>query len=69
MTTHMSHTVLFSTHVAILCAFPLVYVHGVDGASWRNIASLALPIDEVYGASVGALLGAWLGAVPVPLDW
>jgi hypothetical protein len=28
-----------------------------------------LPIDEVYGGLLGTVLGAWLGAVPIPLDW
>lgn len=28
-----------------------------------------LPIDEVYGGLIGTVLGAWLGAVPIPLDW
>lgn len=27
------------------------------------------PIDEVYGATLGAFVGAWAGAVPIPLDW
>jgi GPI ethanolamine phosphate transferase 2/3 subunit F len=27
------------------------------------------PIDEVFGGAVGCFLGAWLGAVPIPLDW
>lgn len=27
------------------------------------------PIDEVFGAAFGCALGAWLGAVPIPLDW
>lgn len=44
-------------------------MHGSDGAKWREIASVYSPIDEVFGASVGCFLGAWLGAVPIPLDW
>ena len=28
-----------------------------------------LPIDETFGAALGAILGAWFGAVPIPLDW
>ena len=28
-----------------------------------------LPFDAVWGATVGTALGAWLGAVPIPLDW
>jgi GPI ethanolamine phosphate transferase 2/3 subunit F len=69
ITTHIPHTLLSSAHVALLAVFPLIYVHGSDGAKWREIASLYSPIDEVFGASVGCFLGAWLGAVPIPLDW
>lgn len=68
-TTHISQTVLFSAHVALLAAFPLIYAHGVDSERWRGIVSLAVPVDEVFGGSLGAVLGAWLGAVPIPLDW
>jgi phosphatidylinositol glycan class F len=32
-------------------------------------ASLQLPLDEVYGMTLGAVVGAWMGAVPIPLDW
>ena len=28
-----------------------------------------LPFDTVWGTTVGVALGAWLGAVPIPLDW
>ena len=28
-----------------------------------------LPFDSVWGTTVGSVLGAWLGAVPIPLDW
>lgn len=34
-----------------------------------EVAALASPIDEVFGASLGTLVGAWAGAVPIPLDW
>ncbi|PMD23900.1 PIG-F-domain-containing protein [Hyaloscypha hepaticicola] len=69
VTTHIPHTLLSSTHIALLAIFPLIYVHGSDGEKWREIASVYSPIDEVFGASVGCFLGAWLGAVPIPLDW
>ena len=36
---------------------------------WREISAACLPFDEVWGGMVGVLLGAWLGAVPIPLDW
>ena len=44
-------------------------MHGSDGSRWREIVSAYSPIDEVFGASLGCFLGAWLGAVPIPLDW
>ena len=28
-----------------------------------------LPLDEVFAASVGTMIGAWCGAIPIPLDW
>ena len=34
-----------------------------------RIVALMVPIDEVYGASVGTFIGVWLGAIPIPLDW
>lgn len=55
--------------MSLLAALPLVYVHGVDGGKWREAVALLLPIDGVYGAALGTLLGAWMGAVPIPLDW
>ena len=47
----------------------LYYVHGLDAQTWLRIVSLQLPVDEVLGMSLGALGGAWLGAIPIPLDW
>lgn len=69
VTTHIPHTLLCAAHMSLLASIPLIYVHGVDGQKWRDLAGLAAPIDEVLGAALGALLGAWLGAVPIPLDW
>ncbi|KAG9201285.1 Glycosylphosphatidylinositol (GPI) anchor assembly protein [Epicoccum nigrum] len=68
-TTHHEHTLLAAAHMAVLGALPLVYVHGVRGETWRQAVALLLPVDEVYGGLIGTVVGAWLGAVPVPLDW
>ncbi|KAL2263467.1 hypothetical protein VTK26DRAFT_6674 [Humicola hyalothermophila] len=67
--THASATLLFASHLALLALFPLFYVHGVDGAAWVAVGGFSAPIDETFGGLVGALAGAWLGAVPIPLDW
>jgi GPI ethanolamine phosphate transferase 2/3 subunit F len=69
LTTHLPHTLLSSAHLALLAVFPLAYVHGIDGSKWLEVLSAQSPFDEVYGAAVGAGVGAWLGAVPIPLDW
>ncbi|KAL8896994.1 MAG: hypothetical protein Q9207_007444 [Kuettlingeria erythrocarpa] len=55
--------------MAILALMPLFYVYGVDPRMWREICAASLPWDGVWGGTVGTVVGAWLGAVPIPLDW
>ena len=68
-TTHLWHTLLCGAHIAVLSGLPLIYVHGVDTEVWRRIAALMAPVDQVFGAALGAVFGAWIGAIPIPLDW
>jgi phosphatidylinositol glycan class F len=63
------HTALLAAHASLLAVFPLLYSRGVDGRQWRAVAAFAAPMDEVFGGLVGAAAGAWLGAIPIPLDW
>ncbi|KAJ5654717.1 Glycosylphosphatidylinositol anchor biosynthesis protein 11 [Penicillium lividum] len=69
LTTHNYETVLCAAHMAFLSASPLLYVHGVDGSVWKEIWSIARPADTVWGSALGTGLGAWFGAIPIPLDW
>ncbi|KAF2087927.1 PIG-F-domain-containing protein [Saccharata proteae CBS 121410] len=69
LTTHLPHTLLAAAHIAYLSGVPLVYTHGVDAPKWKELIALMVPADEVFGAAVGTLVGAWAGAVPIPLDW
>ncbi|KAL2037426.1 hypothetical protein N7G274_009911 [Stereocaulon virgatum] len=69
LTTHFWHNLLCATHISLLGVLPLFYVHGVDGRMWREISGACLPFDEVWGGVVGSVVGAWLGAIPIPLDW
>lgn len=55
--------------MALLTVTPLVYVHGVDGNVWKQVWAFTRPADAVWGGALGACVGAWLGAVPIPLDW
>ncbi|KAI9664893.1 MAG: Glycosylphosphatidylinositol (GPI) anchor assembly protein [Bathelium mastoideum] len=68
-TTHQAQTLLCAAHMSLLITAPLVYVRGVDAKIWQEIAALQVPLDEVFGSALGTLIGAWLGAVPIPLDW
>jgi len=69
LTTHHPHTLLLALHLALLTTPHLFYVYGLDATAWLRIASLQLPVDEVYGMTLGACVGTWLGAIPIPLDW
>ena len=69
LTTHLPQTILSSSHLALLAVFPLFYAHGIDAEKWREIIGVWCPMDEVFGGMVGTFLGAWLGAIPIPLDW
>ncbi|KAM5477111.1 Glycosylphosphatidylinositol (GPI) anchor assembly protein [Microsporum audouinii] len=69
LTTHLPHTALCAAHMSILAGTGLVYVHGTDASVWREIWSISKAVDTVWGATIGMALGAWLGAVPIPLDW
>lgn len=53
----------------MLAAFPVFYARGVDAQAMLAIAGAYAPLDETFGGLLGAVLGAWLGAVPIPLDW
>jgi len=73
LTTHLQHTTLSSTHFALLAFYPLIYANGFKNwGKWRSILSLDMGwqgSDELIGGAVGVFVGAWLGAVPIPLDW
>ncbi|CAI7675959.1 unnamed protein product [Penicillium manginii] len=69
LTTHNAETVLCAAHMAFLSASGLVYAHGVDGLVWKEVWGIARPADAVWGGALGTGLGAWFGAIPIPLDW
>lgn len=67
----LPHTLALATHISLLCFYPLFYAHGVSGPAWRDICAAWAPFDDsgVWGAAVGGVVGGWLGAVPIALDW
>lgn len=66
---HVPHTALCAAHLALLAVFPVLYTRGLDRSALVAVAGAAAPLDEPFGGLVGAAAGAWLGAVPIPLDW
>lgn len=66
---YVPHTFLCAVHISLLSVLPLVYVYNLDANIWKDIIAVRLPLNGVYGASVGTWVGAWLGAIPIPLDW
>jgi phosphatidylinositol glycan class F len=69
LTTHNAETILCAAHMALLSATGLVYVHGVEASVWKEVWGIARPADAVWGSALGTGLGAWFGAIPIPLDW
>ncbi|KAL2436224.1 hypothetical protein ABEF95_006064 [Exophiala dermatitidis] len=70
-TSSLPTTLLLAMHVSILGFLPLFYTHGVSASAWRDVAAAWLPFDEagVWAGTVGCLVGGWVGAVPMALDW
>ncbi|KAI0102746.1 GPI biosynthesis protein family Pig-F-domain-containing protein [Nemania sp. FL0031] len=67
--THLPHTFLCSLHLSLLGLYPLFYTRAVASKDWLEILGARAPFDEAFGGLVGAGVGAWVGAVPIPLDW
>ena len=65
------HTILLGVHISLLAILPLFYTHGVSDFAWHDIIAAWLPFDEagVWAEFVGCLVGGWIGAVPMALDW
>lgn len=70
-TSLLPHTLVLSVHVSLLSTLPIFYTHGVSAAAWKDVSAAWLPFDEagVWAGSVGTVVGAWFGAIPMALDW
>ncbi|GAA5835059.1 hypothetical protein JCM9279_007185 [Rhodotorula babjevae] len=75
--TNLPSTYLFSLLVSILAILPLAIALPLSDTSarfvWLRLASTFTPADDLelalFAPALGTLAGAWLGAVPIPLDW
>lgn len=67
--THVPHTFLCCAHIALLAIYPIFYVRGSDPVPLQAVLGISAPFDRTFGGFLGTVIGAWLGAVPIPLDW
>lgn len=77
VTSHWSETGTFCCLLVLLTVYPALLIRGT---SWTALNQIYLPADEelasrgrldtaLYLNSLLSLVGAWAGAVPIPLDW
>ena len=74
LTTHTSETVLTALHLSLLASYPLFASVIPTSENLRQLVTLEYSSDIdvqkwAYWGACGTCLGAWLGAVPIPLDW
>lgn len=67
--THVPHTFLCCAHIALLAIYPVFYVRGSDPVPLQAVVGVSAPFDQTFGGFLGTVVGAWLGSVPIPLDW
>jgi phosphatidylinositol glycan class F len=74
LTTHTPQTLLTALHIALLSTYPLSSSITPTTENIRRLITLEYHTDVdvlkwTYWAGIGTVIGAWLGAVPIPLDW
>ncbi len=70
----VSETFHLSLLLMVLTSLPCSLVLGIDPPNWRRVFLLdgmkLSPIEtSLWWTVIGSIVGAWLGAVPIPLDW
>lgn len=71
-----SLTFYLASHVSLIVFFPLLNVYKLTDKNakkiWWSMLTFQLDnwkLNQMYCASMGGLVGCWLGVVPIPLDW
>jgi hypothetical protein len=77
-------TLVLSCHLALLSCLALVPILNLQLPRWEYLVSLQYSkliasvgksnilralLVECWGGFIGTFIGAWLGAIPIPLDW
>ncbi|XP_073112834.1 uncharacterized protein [Elaeis guineensis] len=70
---YLTKTIYWSFLMSLFTFVPAACVFGKSRADWQHILAHSKPMEVVdYMISLpahGAVIGAWLGAWPMPLDW
>lgn len=70
---YLRQTIYWSLLMSLFTAVPATCVFGSSRIDWQKYLAFSKPmeIDEymVYLPAYGSLIGAWVGAWPMPLDW
>ncbi|KAG5437394.1 hypothetical protein PCANB_000825 [Pneumocystis canis] len=72
--TYVWETTLCALHLTILGILPAICIFGINTEKYAELVSLELNVRILqnfrltYGF-LGTFIGAWLGAIPIPLDW
>jgi phosphatidylinositol glycan class F len=74
LTTHTPQTILTALHLSLLASYPLFSSIIPTTENLRQLVTLEYSPDMdvqkwAYWGALGTCIGAWLGAVPIPLDW
>jgi GPI ethanolamine phosphate transferase 2/3 subunit F len=74
LTTLTRESVLTAVHLSLLAIYPLSSSINLTPENIRRLVTLEYHADIdvlkwTYWGAIGALIGVWLGAVPMPLDW
>ncbi|GMM51149.1 hypothetical protein DASB73_021070 [Starmerella bacillaris] len=69
VTNSVYETLLLALLLSVLAFQPLMTIYGFDSKFWLDLVSMKLPPSEINCSSWGSLIGAWLGVIPIALDW
>ena len=77
---YLFQTTTFALLLVILSALPVVLIYGPETDSYGGLGHVLFTEQDTLKASdplgrqlfinfCGAVFGAWIGALPIPLDW
>lgn len=71
ITVLLEETFLLSCHVSLIVVAPILTIYPFNETLFQFATAQVgnLTDHPYYTVSLGAVIGTWLGAIPIPLDW